>query len=139
MNPDEIDIRINPAVEDQEVCALRNAVGWGGFERDYPAAFTGYWGTVGAFDEDNYLIGWCAILSDGVRHAVLIDVIVHPAWQRRGIGKRIVRQAIDHCHTHGISIIHVDFTPEYSTFYKACGFKIGLAGILNTAEASKGE
>ena len=134
----EIDIRLNPALEAQEVCILRDAVGWGGLERDYPAAFTGYWGTVGAFNAADQLIGWCAILSDGVRHAVLLDVIVHPAWQRRGIGKRLVRQAIDHCRAHGITIIHVDFRPENASFYKSCGFAIGLAGILNTDDAQAG-
>jgi GNAT superfamily N-acetyltransferase len=125
-----VDIRINPIVNPADLCDLREAIGWGGLEADYPAAFTGYWGTVAAFDAAERLIGWCAILSDGVRHAVLLDVIVHPTWQRQGMGRQLVKRAIEHIRRHGISIIHVDFTPENRGFYEACGFRIGLAGIL---------
>jgi hypothetical protein len=30
---------------------------------------------------------------------------------------------------HSISIIHVDFEPELTTFYERCGFHTGLGGI----------
>ena len=81
------------------------------------------------FDDSGTLVAWCAILSDGVRHAVLIDVIVHPAWQRRGIGLSLVKEAIAHLLAHGISIIHVDFVAEHQAFYERCGFSTGLGGI----------
>jgi GNAT superfamily N-acetyltransferase len=74
-------------------------------------------------------VAWCAILSDGVRHAVLIDVIVHPGWQRRGVGQALVAEAVEHIRAHGISIIHVDYLPEHATFYEKCGFQTGLGGI----------
>lgn len=129
---DAVNFQVNPAVSVEAVCNLRTAVDWDGSEEDYPAAFAGYWGTIGAFDGASNLIGWCAILSDGVRHAVLLDVIVHPTWQRQGIGRQIVNQAINHIQTHGISIVHVDFRVEYAGFYRACGFRIGMGGIMNT-------
>ena len=81
-----VTFQVNPTVSVEAVCDLRAAVDWDRLEEDYPAAFDGYWGTVGAFDGAHNLIGWCAILSDGVRHAVLLDVIVHPTWQRQSIG-----------------------------------------------------
>ena len=129
--PHSIRIITNPTVSTQAVCELRSAVGWGGLEGDYPAAFAGYWATIGVFDRRDQLVGWCAILSDGVRHSILIDVIVHPSRQRQGLGQRIVSAAVDHCRQQGVSIIHVDFTPENRGFYEKCGFRIGLAGIIN--------
>ena len=123
-----VDIKLNATVDPIDLCNLRESVGWERFDQDYPAAFDGYWATVSAIDSDNRLVGWCAIISDGVRHAVLLDVIVHPSWQRRGIGQRIVKQAIQ---KHGINIIHVDFLPEYRRFYEACGFRVGLGGIYD--------
>lgn len=45
-------------------------------------------------------------------HAVLLDVIVHPSQQRKGIGQLLVTS-----------------TTEYAAFYKSCGFQIGLGGI----------
>lgn len=106
---------------------MREAVGWERHDEDYPAA--DYWGTVSGFDPTGKLIAWCAILSDGVRHAVLLDVIVHPEWQRQGVGKALVAEAVEHIRTHGISIIHVDFLPEHRAFYERCGFETGLGGI----------
>jgi GNAT superfamily N-acetyltransferase len=128
-SPPEFEIRMNPAVGPAAVCDLRAAVGWDRLEDDYPAAFDGYWGTVGAFDSEQRLIGWCAILSDGVRHAILIDVIVHPDRRRQGIGRRLVAEAVSYARRRGVTILHVDFAPEHSEFYRRCGFRIGLGGI----------
>lgn len=108
---------------------MREAVGWERHDEDYPAALQGYWGTVSGFDPTDKLVARCAILSDGVRHAVLLDVIVHPEWQRQGIGQTLVAEAVEHIRTHGISIIHVDFLPEHRAFYERCGFETGLGGI----------
>ncbi len=122
-------LHVNPAVSANDINALRAAVGWQGLEQDYPAALGGYWAYIGGFDEHGKLIAWCAVLSDGVRHAVLLDVIVHPAWQRQGIGRALVHRAIEHCLANGITIIHVDFLPEHAAFYEQCGFRPSMAGI----------
>jgi len=121
---------INPGVSPQAIVDLREAVGWDRQNEDYPAALKGYWGTVGGFDNRGMLVAWCAIVSDGVRHAVLLDVIVHPSFQKQGIGRELVGQAIKHIRAHGISIIHVDFLLEKAKFYERCGFRIGLGGIF---------
>jgi GNAT superfamily N-acetyltransferase len=121
---------INPNVIPEAIGDLRESVGWDRSDEDYPAALEGYWATVGGFDSTGTLVAWCAIVSDGVRHAVLLDVIVHPLFQGQGIGSQLVAQAIEHIRAHGISIIHVDFLPEKANFYKRCGFQIGLGGII---------
>lgn len=122
---------INPDVIAEAIGDLREAVGWDRLDEDYPAPLKGYWATIGSFDNSGKLIAWCAIVSDGVRHAVLIDVIVHPSFQGQGLGRQLVGQAIEHIHAHGISIIHVDFLPEKANFYERCGFRIGLGGIID--------
>ncbi len=119
----------NAPITPRAVADLREAVGWERQDEDYPTALKGYWATVSGFDSADTLVAWCAILSDGVRHAVLIDVIVHPRWQRQGVGQALVAEAIKHIRAHGISIIHVDFEPEYTAFYERCGFHTGLGGI----------
>ncbi len=121
---------VNAPVEPTAIADLREAVGWERHDEDYPAALQRYWATVSGSDATGKLIAWCAVLSDGVRHAVLLDVIVHPDWQWRGIGQSLVRHAVSHIQEHGISIIHVDFTNEYAGFYARCGFQIGLGGII---------
>jgi N-acetylglutamate synthase-like GNAT family acetyltransferase len=108
---------------------LQEAVGWERHDEDYPTPLEGYWATISGFDFAGALVAWCAILSDGARHAVLIDVIVHPNWQRQGVGKELVAVAVKHIREHSISIMHVDFEPEHKTFYEHCGFQTGLGGI----------
>ncbi|MDQ6659923.1 MAG: GNAT family N-acetyltransferase [Chloroflexota bacterium] len=125
----EITFQINPTLKPDAICDLRESVGWDRQEQDYPAAQNGYWATVGGFDNTGTLMAWCAILSDSVRHAVLLDVIVHPSWQHQGIGRTLVAHAIQHIQAHNITIIHVDFLPEKAAFYEHCGFQIGLGGI----------
>lgn len=125
----DISFRINPAVSPQAICDLREAIGWERQEEDYPIALQGYWATIGGFDAANTLIAWCAMLSDGIRHAVLLDVIVHPLQQRQGVGKALVANAVEHIRAHNITVIHVDFEPETTAFYERCGFHTGLGGI----------
>ncbi len=119
----------NPNIAPSAICDLREAVGWARQEEDYPAALQGYWATVGGFDAANTLVAWCAIVSDGVRNAVLLDVIVHPLHQGKGVGRTLVAKAIEHIKAHHITIIHVDFLPERTAFYQRCGFRVGLGGI----------
>jgi GNAT superfamily N-acetyltransferase len=119
----------NAPVTPQVITNLREAVGWERHDEDYPAALEGYGAPISGFDASGAFIAWCAILSDGVRHAVLIDVIVHPDWQRQGIGQALVAAAVSHIRAQGISIIHVDFEPEHRSFYERCGFRTGLGGI----------
>lgn len=111
------------------LCSLREAVGWDRDETDYPGAFDAYDTCVTALLSDGSLVGWCAALSDGVRHAFLIDVIVTPRWQRRGVGRAMVERATAALRERGIRIIHVDFTPEQEGFYRRCGFRPSPAGI----------
>jgi len=126
----DITFKLNPPVEARAITDLRAAVGWDRQDEDFPAALRGYWATVGGFDSKGTLVAWCAVLSDGVRHAVLLDVIVHPAYQRQGVGRKLVATAIEHIQAQAISIIHVDFLPEHASFYEKRGFSIGLGGII---------
>jgi len=109
---------------------LREAVGYGRAEGDYPAAFGAYGAMVAAYDRADRLVGWCAAVDDGVRHAFLVDVIVDPTVQRRGIGREIVRRVVEAERRRGIRIVHADFAADRTPFYEACGFRVCAAGVL---------
>ena len=79
---------VNAPIAPHAISDLREAVGWDRREADYTTAPAVYWATVAGQALDGTLVAWCAILSDSVYHAVLLDVIVHPAWQRRGVGRQ---------------------------------------------------
>ena len=49
---------------------------------------------VGAYAEEGRQIGFLRVLSDKVRFAYLLDVVVHEDYRRRGIGRGMVRFAL---------------------------------------------
>jgi ribosomal protein S18 acetylase RimI-like enzyme len=85
---------------------------------------------VGAFDGDD-LVGFVHAVSDGGAHAFLLDTVVHPAYQRRGIGRDLVRALIVALRDTRCEWVHVDYEPHLAAFYRdACGFGATEAGLL---------
>ena len=125
------ELRLNDRPSAEAICALREAVGWDRNDEDYPDALTRCDTTAAAYDnESDSLIGWCAVITDGVRHGFFVDVIVHPDRRRRGVASSLVRAAIEDMKAHGISLVHADFSKEHAPFYERCGFQIGAGGFL---------
>ena len=55
-------------------------------------------------------VGWIGML------------LVHPAYQRRGIGMHLLVRAIDRLHQAGVSVIGLDATPAGQNLYRKAGF-----------------
>lgn len=51
---------------------------------------------VGAYMETGQQIGFLRVVSDKVRFAYLMDVVVHENYRRQGIGQKMVRFALFH-------------------------------------------
>jgi ribosomal protein S18 acetylase RimI-like enzyme len=79
-------------------------------------------------------VAWTSLVSDNVRHAFLLDVMVHPDFQRQGIGRQVVHHAIAAMRAKGVTIFHVDCAADRAGFYEKCGFTLGAGGWLNTAK-----
>lgn len=76
------------------------------------------------------LIGYVNLAWDGGVHAFLLDTTVHPAFQRRGIGRELVRQALALAQEGDLEWVHVDYEPHLEKFYQGCGFRPTLAGLI---------
>lgn len=135
-------LKTNDRPAARQIADLREAVNWDRREKDYSTVLDRYDITVAAYDSEENLIGWCAAITDGIRHAFFVDVIVHPFWQRRGIGTSMVRKAIEEIRGNGITLAHVDFARERASFYEQCGFTIcggGMIEFKNHKQISKSE
>ena len=66
--------------------------------------------------------GFGRIVSDGVVHALIADLIVLPAYQRRGIGSEILRRLLDQCRTHEIHTVQLFCASGKAGFYEKHGF-----------------
>ena len=76
-------------------------------------------------------MGYLSVMSDGIADAFLIDLMVAPAFQRQGLGKRLVDRAIQDIKKSGIPFIQVVFDSLLEDFYKNCGFHIVMGGIID--------
>ena len=85
-----------------------------------------------AFD-DTALIGFVHACWDGGIHAFLLDTVVHPDYQRRGIGQKLVQALIPEVAAAGCDWLHVDYEPHLDGLYKSCGFRATAAGLLALA------
>ena len=85
---------------------------------------------IGAFTGD-LLIGFVQLCWDGGSHAFLLDTVVDPDHQRRGIGGDLVRAAVAEARRAGCEWLHVDHEPHLDHFYRDCGFSPTAAGLLH--------
>jgi GNAT superfamily N-acetyltransferase len=76
------------------------------------------------------LIGFVNLAWDGGIHAFLLNTTVDRDWQRRGIGRALVRRAAAEARERGIHWLHVDYEPHLAVFYRNCGFRPTEAGLL---------
>lgn len=84
---------------------------------------------VGAFEGEE-LRGFVHACWDGGAHAFLLDTVVEPTHQRRGIGRHLVRTLTREVAAAGCDWLHVDYEPHLSPFYRdACGFGATDAGL----------
>ena len=81
--------------------------------------------------DENELVGFINIASDGYLHAFILDVTVSPGYRRKGIGTELIQKAITDCKIKGIEWVHVDYVEHLETFYYKCGFKDTKAGLIN--------
>lgn len=80
------------------------------------------------------LVGFINLAWNGGSHAFILDTTVHSSFQRQGIGSQLLRQAVQVAHSHRIVWLHVDYEPHLDSFYRSCGFRSTMAGILNVQE-----
>lgn len=80
---------------------------------------------------DEALIGFVNVAWDGDVHFFLLDTTVHPDHRGRGIGRRLVDEAIDACRGHG-DWLHVDADADLmARLYRPAGFVPTPAGLVD--------
>lgn len=120
---------INPNLNNEDMNSLFTAAWPDHRPTDFAPVLKRSLAYIGAYDGEK-LMGFVNLAWDGGVHAFLLDTTVHPAYQRCGIGLRLVQQAAAAAQSHGIQWLHVDYEPHLDGFYKQCGFQPTLAGLL---------
>lgn len=80
------------------------------------------WYMISAYDEKQ-LVGFGRIISDGVVHALILDMIVHPSYKRRGIDTKILNHLKERCLEYNICDIQLFCAKNKVEFYMKNDFK----------------
>lgn len=137
--PRELDLRTRFPVDDQALSKLHGRAFGDHGDRVQPWAnrlerHSLTW--VSAFSGDR-LVGFVHACWDGGAHAFLLDTVVDPDFQRRGIGQLLVRALIAEVRAAGCAWLHVDYEPHLAGFYRdSCGFQATNAGLLRLTTPS---
>ena len=74
--------------------------------------------------ETGELAGFFRALSDGVGDAYMVDLLVHPSYRKKGIGKALVKLLSSYLKEQGITWIVCIGVPGTEKFYWDCGGKV---------------
>lgn len=122
-------VTIDLPLADHDVPQLREAVGWDRHEWAYPQLLERVLFWAGARDDTGRLIAFAYVAGTGLPHGYLEDVMVHPDWQRRGVGVALVRALLQEAARRAVSIVTVTYQPEHRAFYEVCGFRWCNGGL----------
>ena len=121
----------NEAVSVKELADLRESVGWNRMENEYKnPLLTSYYHI--AVYEKEVLIGYIDCVSNGVTDAYIQDLMVHPDYQRRGVGTELMTIMINYLKQKHIYMISVVFEENLKPFYEKFGFFSMLCGQIET-------
>ena len=80
-------------------------------------------------NKKNNLIGFARATSDNTFNATIWDVVVHPEFQRQGLGKILINEIIKQLRNDDISTITLFADPQVLNFYKHLGFIADPDGV----------
>lgn len=113
-----------------QIADLREAVGWNRMEDALRREEQTNLIEIG-FMEDERLIGYLCVVSNGVTDAYIQDVMVHPEYQRQGIGTGMMQLALVCIREKGIPMVSVIYGNEaLRPFYEKFGFCTMFCGQM---------
>ncbi len=72
--------------------------------------------------DENKLIGFARATSDGIYRATIWDVVVHPAYQGAGLGRKLVETVLSHPRVSRVERVYL-MTTYQQGFYTRIGFE----------------
>lgn len=119
-----VSITASRTVDMDEAVALYRAVGWSAYADDpsmLEAALAGS-STVVTARRGTVLVGLARVISDGASICYLQDVLVHPDERRSGIGRQLVRAALEPYASVRQKVLLTDDEPSQRAFYESLGY-----------------
>lgn len=90
--------------------------------QDLANAIQSSWYSTSIYDSD-ILIGFGRVIADGVHHALIVDLIIHPSYQGNGIGSKLLDRLVHKCKGSNIRDIQLFSAKDKFAFYEKFGFE----------------
>ena len=129
-------IRTYETYIEAEIADLYASVGWTAYTDNLPALKRGFEKSllVLAAYEGERLIGILRAVGDGETIVFVQDLLVHPAYQRRGVGTALLKRLQERYASVRQTELITDDTQKAAAFYRAAGFRplseFGCCGFL---------
>jgi GNAT superfamily N-acetyltransferase len=127
--PDEtpLDVSLTDAagLDLNQVLALYDAVGWTAYTSSpetVSAALSGS-AAIAVAHVGTEVVGLARVISDGASICYLQDVLVRPAYQRRGIGRRLVQLVLQPFSHVRQKVLLTDDEAGQKAFYESLGYQ----------------
>lgn len=115
----------NPIVTLEDVLPLYEAVGWTNYTTKpemLEVAYKNSLHIIGAFNDDEKLIGVLRGVGDGASILFIQDILVYPEYQHQGIGTKLLQMILEkYKNVYQIQLATDDSTKTVS-FYESNGF-----------------
>jgi ribosomal protein S18 acetylase RimI-like enzyme len=87
------------------------------------------WCYITVRDKNNKLIGYVQVISDGILHAYILRLIVHPESRNNGIGTELMNEVMKIINKEKMKPTLVA-VPGKEKFYEKFGFKREINGLV---------
>ena len=120
-----MDIKIEREVDEHDLLALYDSVGWEAYTRSPDTLATAIGNStivVTARDEHGDLIGLARGLSDDATIFYLQDILVRPEHQRRGVGRQLLTVCLERYRHVRQKVLLTDDDKAQQRFYESLGY-----------------
>jgi GNAT superfamily N-acetyltransferase len=121
-----MNIAIDDKLTAKEVVDLRELNGWDHDESEWEKCLKQNLLNVSARNADGEVVG-VGFLCGNMRHAELVDLVVHPEYRQHGIGREISKLIIDYALSNRIKYFGLTYNknfPWLKDFYESEGFQL---------------
>lgn len=123
------------AVSARAVADLRQSVGWNRMERELADVRLHNAFHLCCFDGDR-LVGYAAVVSNGVTDAYIQDLMVHPDYQQQSIGRQLMQRTLERLRNEGIYMVSIIYGgAALQKYYEEFGFTTLLGGQMELRPA----
>lgn len=124
-------IERNAKIDVNELNNLLKTIGWGlSSAKKLEESLELSWGWITVRDDSNRLIGFVQILSDGIKHAYILRLLVHRDHQGKGIGTKIMENLMQFLEENNLSPVLLT-KPSEEEFYSRFGLSRSNKGFIS--------